>query len=230
MGTCSLEVTPTQAVIVGGVAVGALKPTEAAAQLDKQLELIGRYIEEQHGHLRLLERARSVKNPPPNGADAHDPPFQVVQRLEADFASDAPMDKILDRLIELGFDRFGEGVLTANTSRRETVVRFRITDWDAKVHELQDVCAADAWKKWCATAAAKGVCHSDSPPAELQFQFFGVRSVETVLHPDGGIRRWEFNFTPQQHTPAPPDLVGLVSLHFNGNITLNYSYIREEKP
>jgi hypothetical protein len=230
MGTCSLEVKPTEAVIVGGVAVGGLKPTEAGAQLDKQLEIIRKYVEEQHGHLQVMERARTVRNPLPNGADMHEPPYQVVQRLEAKFDANAPMDTILDRMIELGLDRFGENVMNTNGSRRETVVRFRFADWDGKMRDLQDRCTADAWKKWCETAAAKGVCHSEAPPAEIQLQYFNVRSVEMVLHPDGGTRRWEFNYAPHQRAADAPDLVGNISVHLNGNATLNYSYTREEKP
>ncbi|MGA8223106.1 MAG: SIMPL domain-containing protein [Candidatus Acidiferrales bacterium] len=229
-GTCSMEVAPAEAVIVGGIAVDALKPTEAAAQVDRQLESIRKYVEEQHGHLELLERARTVLNPPPNGAQLREPPFQEVQRLEAKFAADAPIDAILDRLIELGLDRFGENVMNINGSRRETVVRFRIADWDARMHDLQDRCLADAWKKWCATDAAKDVCHSDKPPAEIQMQYFNVRSAETSLYPEGGARRLEINIAPHQRTADPPDLSGNITLHLNGSATWNYSYNGEEKP
>jgi len=229
-GTCSVDVTPAEAVIVGGVAVEALKPTEAAAQLDKQMEQIRKYVEDQHGHLLLLERARTVKNPPPNGAEGREPPFQVVQRLEVKFSADAPVDAILDRLIELGLDRFGENVLNANNSRREPVVRFRIKDWDAKLRDLQDRCTADAWKRWCATGAAKDACHTDLPPAELQLQMFNVRTAETILFPDGGTRRLEFNLATHQRPADPPDLAGNITIHLNGNATWNYSYTTEEKP
>ena len=229
-GTCSLELAPTKAVIVGGVAAAALKPTEAAAQLDKQLEIIRKYVSEQHGQLQLFERARTVKNPPPNAPDAHDPPFQEVQRLEAVFAADAPLDAILDRLIELGLDRFGENVLNTNNSRREPVVRFRVTGWDAKMRDFQDQCTADAWKKWCDTDTAKDACRTEKPPPDLQLQFFNVHSVESVLYPDGGVRPWNFSFSPRQPILEPPDLLGIVSLHLNGSVNLNYSYTREEKP
>jgi hypothetical protein len=229
-GTCSLEIVPAKAVIVGGVAVAALKPTEAAAQLDKQLDAIRKYVEEQHGQLQLLERVRTVKNPPPNGPESHDPPFQEVQRLEVAFAADAPLDAILDRLMELGLDRYGENVLNTNNARREPIVRFRIADWDAKMRKLQEQCTLDAWKKWCATGLAKGVCHSEIPPADLQLQSFNVHSVESVLYPDGGVRPWNFSFSPHQPILEPPDLLGNVSVHLNGNVNLNYSYTLEEKP
>jgi hypothetical protein len=225
-----MELAPAKAVVVGGVAAGGLKPTEAAAQLDKQVEMIRKYVEEQHGRLQLLERVRTAKNPSPNGRETPDPPFQEVQRLEAAFAADAPLDAILDRLIELGLDRFGENVLNPNNSRREPVVRFRIADWDDKMRDLQNRCTANAWKNWCDTDAAKDICHSDTPPADLQLQFFNVHSVETVLYPDGGVRRWDFNVTPQQRTLDPPDLLGNITLHLNGRVNLNYSYTREEKP
>jgi len=229
-GTCSMELAPTKAVIVGGVAAGGLKPTEAAAQLDKQLELIRKYVAEQHGQLHLLERARTAKNPSANGRETPDPPFQEVQRLEVAFATDAPIDAILDRLMELGLDRFGENVLNTNNSRREAVVRFRLLDWDSKMLDLQNRCTADAWKKWCATDAAKSVCGSELPPADLQLAFFNVHSAETVLYPDGSVRRWEFNFSPQQRKLEPPDLLGNIGIHLDGTANLNYYYTRDEKP
>jgi hypothetical protein len=229
-GNCSLEVAPTKAVIVGGVAVSALKPTEAAEQLDKQLALMRAFIEENHGQLILLERARTVKPPPGNNSNDTEPPFQVVQRLHAEFPADAPMDKILQRMIELGLDRFGENVLNNNGSRRETVVRYRVGDFEQKVREMQQRCTADAWKQWCTTPQAKGVCRSDDPPADVQLQSFSARSVETVLVPDNGANHWTFNYSRGQPVADSPELLGNVTLHLTATASLGYSFAREEKP
>jgi hypothetical protein len=229
-GSCAAEVKPTVAVIAGGVAVGGLKPVDAAEDLDKQLAVIRKYVEESHGQLILLERVRTLKTPSPNAAMETDPPFQVVQRLHAEFPADAPVDAILQRLLELGFDRFGETVLNSNNSRRENVVRYRLPDLDSKLRDMEQSCAADAWKKWCATPAAKGVSKSDEPPPDLQMQNLSIRSTETVLLPDGGTNRWVINYSRNQRTFDPPDLLGNITLHLTGSMNLNYSYARDEKP
>jgi hypothetical protein len=226
-GACSLEVRPDEAVIAGGVAVAGLKPTEATAELDKQLELIGTTVGENHGRLTFLERARTIKNPSPSGND-REPPFEVVQRLQAEFPADAPVDAILEKLISMGLDRFGENVLRANTSRREVVVRYRITNFDARVAALEENCTLAAWKNWCATDAAKGLCDSNSPPEDIQLVNLNVRSEENVLQPEANPRRWQATYSPGQRTVDPPELLGNIPLHLNATILLNYRV--ESKP
>jgi hypothetical protein len=220
-GVCTEELRPDVAVIAGGVALAGLKPTESTAELEKQLELIRGVVEENHGRLTLQERARTIKNPSPNGND-REPPFEVVQRLQAEFPADAPVDAILEKMISLGLDRFGDNVLRANTSRREVVVRYRMVKSDAKIAELQESCTIDAWKKWCATDAAKGLCESKEPPEEIQLVNFNVRSEESVLQPEGNPRRWQFSYSNAQRTADPPELLGNIPLHLTGTILLNY--------
>src|SRR5947207_7595057 len=100
-GTCSIEVRPDAAVIVGGVAAGGLQPIEAVDKLEKQLALVRGYLDSNRGQLQLLERVRTLRNSPARPQDA-EPPFQVVQRLRAELPVNAPIDQILQRLIELG--------------------------------------------------------------------------------------------------------------------------------
>jgi uncharacterized protein YggE len=225
-GTCTGEMAPDKAVMIGGVSSGALKPTDAIDQLDKQLAAIRTYVESNHGHLELLERVRTLKNPPQQGREDTEPPFLVVQRLQADFPATAPVDAILQKLIELGLDRFGDNILN-NYNRREAVVRFRVSDFDAKLHDMEQRCTADAWKQWCATPAASG-CASSMPPAGLELQFFTVRSEESLLRPDGGTSaNWQFSYNRAQRPPDAPDLLGNVTVHLDGNISLMY---RPEAP
>lgn len=226
-GACESEVRPDVAVIAGGVAVAGLKPTESTAELEKELQLIQAAVKENHGRLTLQERARTVKNPSPNGNDL-EPPFEVVQRLQAEFPADAPVDAILEKMISLGLDRFGDNVLRANTSRREVVVRYRIANFDAKTGALQESCTLDAWKKRCATDAAKGLCDFKEPPEDLQLANFTVRSEESVLQPEGNPRRWQFTYSNAQHAADPPELLGNIPLHLTGTILLNYRV--ESKP
>jgi hypothetical protein len=226
-GGCESEVSPDVAVIAGGVAVAGLKPTETTAELDKQLELIRGVIEENHGRLTLQERARTIKSPSPNGND-REPPFEVVQRLQAEFPAEAPVDSILEKMIALGLDRFGDNVLRANASRREAVIRYRNAKFDAKIAALEESCTQDAWKKSCATDAAKDLCYSKEPPGDLQLVNFHVRSEESVLQPEGNVRRWQFTYSNTQHEADSPELLGNIPLHLTGTILLNYRV--EPKP
>lgn len=226
-GSCSMEMSPDKAVIVGGVSSSALKPSDAAQQLDKQLGLMRSYAAEKHGELQLLERVRTLKNPPPGREDL-EPPFQIVQRLQASFPADAPVDAILQKLIELGFDRFGDNVLN-NYNRRETVVRFHISNFEAKLNDLQQRCTADAWKQWCEAGNATRACPSQSPPASLDLQAFNVRSREALMRPEGPSLPWQVSVNRAQRSPEPPDLLGNVTVHLEATISLSY-HAPDEKP
>jgi hypothetical protein len=227
-GTCATEMSPNQALIVGGVSSSGLKPGDAIDQLEKQLGLMRSYVAEKHGEIETLERVRTLKNPQPGRVD-NEPPFQVVQRLQVTFPANAPMDAILEKLIELGFDRYGDNVLN-NSNRREVVIRFRITDADERLKSFEKQCTAEAWKQWCSTATDKEICGSKTPPAAMDLQSFNVRSKEALMRPDGGSAPWQFNVNRgQQRSPEVPDLMGNVTVHLIGNINLLYR--REaEKP
>lgn len=90
-GSCNAEIAPDKAFIIGGVSSSAVQPEDAIAQLDKQLAAIRTYVEDNHGHLELMERVRTLKNPSqqPNRAD-NEPPFEVVQRLAGGFSRHRP--------------------------------------------------------------------------------------------------------------------------------------------
>jgi Protein of unknown function (DUF541) len=227
-GTCTMEIAPDKALIIGGVSSSALKPSDAVEQLDKQLALMRAYVAEKHGELEMMERVRTVKNPQP-GREASEPPFQVVQRLQATFPADAPVDAILEKLIELGMDRFGENVLN-DYNRRQAVVRYHISDFDAKMTEFQQRCTGEAWKQWCATANSAKACAKPTPPPNLELQGFFVRSKESLMHPEGNSAPWQWSAgRGQQHPAPPPDLLGNVTVHLEGNINLTYQS-EDEKP
>jgi len=222
-GACTKPAAPNVAVILGGMASSALKPVEAVGHLDEHLKAIKDYVEENHGRLRLLERVRTIANPPPNRSGTErELPFQVVQRLQAEFAADAPVDGILQRLIELGLDRFGDNVLNTNGSRREAVILFRFEDFDAEIRELRKQCVADAWKGWCDTPSPAPACPAE-PPAALQVQVFTVRSTEKLLRPDGGgAQYWQLSYTGAQRSGEPLELMDNLTVHLSGTILLTY--------
>jgi hypothetical protein len=228
-GSCTGEVAPTVAIIAGGVAVYGIKPLDAADNLDKQLDAIRKYVEENHGTLILLERVRTLKNPAFNGSSDTGPPFEIVQRLHVELPVTAPVDAVLQRLLELGLDRFGETVLATN-NRREEAVLFRIGNLDSALHEMEHRCIEDAWKKWCATDPPASFCKSDAPPSNFQLANFSARSDEEVLLPGSGAGYWQVTLTRGQDARPPRDLLGNITLHLTGTIFLSFSYPREEKP
>jgi hypothetical protein len=216
-GTCAMSAAPDIAVVLGGIASGALKPIEAIEQLDQHLHII-----QAHGRLQLMERVRTLKTPSFN-PNEREFPVEVVQRLHAEFSADAPVDAIMQRLIELGLDRFGDNVLVSNGSRRAAVILFRFDDFDAKMRDLQKQCVANAWKEWCVAPTSAGTCPSEQPPAALQLQSFAVRSTEKLLRPDGGgAQYWQFTYTGVQRQAEPLELLGKVVVHFSGTIMLTY--------
>lgn len=227
-GTCSMDVSPDQAVIVGGVSSSGLRPEDAVSQLEKQLASMRTYLMEKHGELQLMERVRTLKNPTP-GREDPEPPFQVIQRLQVKLPADAPVDTILQKLIELGLDRFGDNVLY-NSNRREAVIRFRVSNLDAKIKDMQQQCTASAWKQFCATSASDQVCTSDTPPANLDLQMFNVRSKDPLMRPDGGTAPWQLTVNRTQRLVEPPDLLGNVTVHLEGNILVTYHREEATKP
>ena len=225
-GRCVGEVRPNRASIVGEIAVAALKSTDAIERLDHELAVIRSFIEENHGELQLLERVRNVKALQ-QGMDGRDPLFEVVQRLTVVFPADAPSDRILQRLFELGMDRFGDNVADNRYGQRPGVIHFGISDFDAKMQEFQRVCTADAWKTACAAESPPSACAGGRPP-ELQLQSFRVQSDEKLLMPENGVNYWNLNYAPSQPLPKPPDLLGNVTVHLSGTILLTYR--KDERP
>jgi hypothetical protein len=228
-GSCTGEIAPSLVVIAGGVAQQGLKPLDTSAELDKQMSAIAKYIDENHGKLVLFERVRTLKNPAPYGSSDPGQPFEIIQRLHVELPLSAPIDAILQRLLELGLDRFGETVLSANGHREEAVLN-RVTDVDSFTHAMEQRCVADAWKTWCSTTAPKDVCKTADPPPDLENLSFNARSDEQVLLPGVAASYWTLNsFRGVPRIPSK-DLLGNITVHFTGSVSATYRIPPEEKP
>jgi hypothetical protein len=228
-GSCTGEIAPSIAIIAGGVAVQGLKPLDTSADLEKQMAAIAKYVDENHGKLILLERVRTVKNPAPYGSSDPGQPFEIIQRLHVELPVSAPVDAILQRLLELGLDRFGETVFSANGHREEAVL-YRVTDVDSFTHAMEQRCIADAWKTWCSAAAAKDSCKTGDPTPDLENLTFNARSDEQVLIPGIAVTYWTLNsFRGAPRNPSK-DLLGNITVHFSGSVSAMYRIPLEEKP
>ncbi|HEY1924306.1 MAG TPA: SIMPL domain-containing protein [Candidatus Acidoferrum sp.] len=228
-GSCAGEIAPSMAIIAGGVAVQGLKPLDTSADLEKQMAAIAKYVEENHGKLILLERVRTLKNPAPYGSSDPGQPFEIIQRLHVELPTSAPVDAILQHLLELGLDRFGETVLSANGHREEAVL-YRVADLDSFTHAMEQHCIADAWKTWCSTAAAKDACKTADPPPDLENLTFTARSDEQVLIPGIAATYWTLSsFRGAPRSPSK-DLLGNITVHFSGSVSAMYRIPPDEKP
>jgi len=225
-GDCEAELRPAMAVVSGGVAVSALKPSSAVDQLDKQMALIRDYVQQNRGKLKELERVRMVHTEGSVNGQPRDPSFQLEQRIRGEFPADAPMDSILEHLIELGLDRFGDNMVSAESRQSIVVVRYEIVGFDEQLKQIRDRCTTEAWKRWCVTAGAKSLsCKAGDLPESLQLQSLTLRSTEKLMRSEGPTDYYRVTITAYQpgQQISPPELLGNVPLHLIGNIILNNS-------
>ncbi len=225
-GDCEAELRPAKAVVSGGVAVSALKPLSAVEQLDKQMALIRDYVQRNQGKLKELERVRMVHTEGSVNGQPRDPSFQLAQRIRAEFPADAPMESILEHLMELGLDRFGDNMSSPESRQSIVVVRYEIANFDEQLKQIRDRCTTEAWKRWCVSAGAKSLsCKAGDLPESLQLQSLTLRSTEKLMRGEGPTDYYRVSITAYQpgQQVSPPELLGNVPLHLVGNITLNNS-------
>jgi hypothetical protein len=225
-GECEAELRPATAVVSGGVAVSALKPSSAVDQLDKQMVLIRDYVQQNHGKLKELERVRMVHTEGSVNGQPRDPSFQLAQRIRAEFPADAPMESILEHLMELGLDRFGDNMSAPESRQSIVVIRYEIANFDEQLKQIRDRCTVEAWKHWCVSGGAKSLsCKTGELPESLQLQSLTLRSTEKLMRGEGSADYYRVNITAYQSGQQipPPDLLGNVPLHLVGNIILNNS-------
>ena len=216
--TCTAELEPAKVLILGGVSASGLKPADVAAQLDRQMEAFERAVQNVHGILVRLERVRAITT---NRASNEEraPAFEMVQRVRVEFSADAPVDSILNQLLLIGLDRFGDS-LQSNSGRQTSMpVRYAFRDFSGDMQTFRDQCRAQAEKQFCEEHADQ--CLS-GPPKNTSGSFF-ARSEERVLRPEGGSNYLEWNEplagrAAQQ--PNDPQLLGNIIVHMKGSYTL----------
>jgi hypothetical protein len=225
-GDCEAELRPARAVVSGGIAVSALKPSSAADQLDKQMKLIREYVQQNQGKLKDLERVRMIHTEGSVNGQPRDPSFQLAQRIRAEFPADAPIDSILEHLMELGLDRFGENMSPAESRQSIIVIRYELENFDEQLKEIRNRCTTEAWKRWCVSAGAQSLsCKAGDLPESLQLQSLTLRSTEKVMRGEGPTDYYRISITAYQsgQQASPPELLGNLPLHLVGNIVLNNS-------
>jgi hypothetical protein len=209
-------VRPAKVFILGGVTATGLKPVDVSAQLDRQMEAFDRAVQQAHGVLVRLERVRafSTRRGPNEAGGAT---LEIVQRIRAEFDAATAVDSVLNQLLLIGLDRFGDTLDT--NSGRQMPVRYVFRDFNADMQSLRDKCRAEAEKQFCDQRA--DLC-SPAAPRNMVGSFV-ARSEERVLRPEGGANYLEWNDAPAGRSSpdrADPQLLGNLAIHMKGYYTL----------
>lgn len=215
--SCAVELRPAKVAILGGVSAAGLKPADVAAQLDRQMDIFEHAVQEAHGILTRLERVRTiVTSRGPN--DARTANFELVQRVRAEFNADAPVDSILNQLLLIGLDRFGESIENNSGRQANLPVRYTFRDFSGDMQAFRDKCRAQAEKQFCDEHSEQ--CAS-GPPKNAAGSFV-ARSEERVLRPEGGSNYIEWAETVPGRAAAErtdPQLLGNITIHLKGYYT-----------
>ncbi|MEE9158513.1 MAG: SIMPL domain-containing protein [Gammaproteobacteria bacterium] len=225
---CEGTLAPDLAVIVGGITAESLKPLEAKAQLDKQLAEIKRYISSKGGTVSLLETVRAIRQRQ-QGSRRQDKekelPFILVQRLEFKFPRGVGIDEILERLLQLGFDRYGRAIRPQRGGYGpQVVVYYRFTNAENTLERIYRRCKQEAVKNWCQVTgerATHAACRAS--PAQLDWHF-PTRSLRLQSQPvlkEHGSQPIVINFPWQGEQLNAIDLMGDVTLQLIGTLVLS---------
>jgi hypothetical protein len=215
---CTGDIRPDRAVIVGGMTAEAVKPTEAQAQLDRQIAELKRLAASHGGEVRLLERLRAARaasdRQPPR---AEPPPFVALQRLEVDLPATVDVDALLERVLRLGLDRFGSGVRIEYVDTNPRVlVRYRFSALARELDALHERCRQQAIGAWC--AGSPPVPQACSLAPEERGRRFRTQSLSVQTQPllleQGGVTRYRLSL------PWPPDQV--TSVEVLGNLAVRF--------
>jgi len=215
---CSAELRPARAVIVGGVSASGLKPLDVAAQLDRQMEVFERTVHDAHGVLIRLERVRAITTSRASN-DARTSTLEMVQRVRAEFEAGAPVDSILNQLLLIGLDRFGDSVENSSGRQTNLPVRYVFRDFNGEMQSFRDKCRMQAEKQFCEEHSEQ--CASGVPRNATGS--FAARSEERVLRPEGGNNYLEWTEVGPGRVPpdrSDPQLLGNMVVHMKGYYSL----------
>ncbi len=221
-GACRAILRPDRAVIVGGMSASGIKPTETAARLDRQLDVLKALADEENATLRLVERVRAARSPRSRSRDQAVEPYVVVQRIELETGLDADIDRLLERTLQTGLDRYGSSAgVEPQSGGSQPLVVYRFSDLDGLLRSAHDQCRSSAIRTWCETQAGDdtGACVAalEAPEMRLTTEQF-VLTSRPVTKANGNVEAvqvlWPWVAT------VPLELGGDAELHFSGTITL----------
>lgn len=223
---CNGEARPDRVVIVGGISAQGLKPALAKTQLDAQIEAIRKYVTAKQGRLILLEVLRAAQSVTRTAAPEKTAtqPFILVQSLEAEFPLTQDVDAILERLLQLGLDRFGKQVsVEASSYGRNVMVYYRFADLRAQLERMLSTCKQRLAAEWCAPARAnpdRGACKSTESLDQRFPTLTGSFQSAPMLREHGGRAPFYLTYPWQSAQISQVELLGNTPLALSGPLTI----------
>lgn len=225
--SCSGEVKPDHARIVGGVTAESLKPAEAREQIERQLAEIRKYVTQRGGAVHVMERVRAVRGIPRDARNVtmDQLPFVVIQRLEMDFPLRIDIDETLERLLQFGLDRYGRNLgLDSGDASPKIVVRYRFSDLTATLKGIHQQCKAAALQQWCETNTPAGEHQACTDALRKISHRFTTQSLmlqsQPVLGEYGQSALVQLSYPWNEGQLTAIELVGNVPLRLHGTITV----------
>ncbi len=222
--SCTSSVRPDRVRISGGISAQSLKPTGTKQQLEKQLGTIRSFVEGNDGVLRTLERVRLVRpprSPDEGGAPGNLTPFMAIQRLQADFPASVDVDAIMEKLLQLGLDRFGKSFqLNYYDQQAHVVVHWGFSNLQQELEALRKDCVKQAWEKLCALKKgdrphpACGGTEGTAEPLLPAYQF--TITTQYVQIETGSTTPFTFTYPWQAAQIESFELLGDIELRLSG--------------
>ncbi len=227
-GSCNATAQPDLALIVGGVSAQGLKPTAVKTQLEKQLAELERYATQVGGKLRKLETLRVIR-PTGNPSDHAEQrtPFSMVQRVQFELPAEREIDPVLEKVLQLGLDSYGEDVgLYGHSGSPQVVVRYGFSGPRAVYDRIASQCRRQALAQWCRTGGAAAPAEDDCENPEwgarnLRLQQLYLQS-QPVYQAPLQLAPVVLNYPHNEATLRDLQLLGNRTLNFSGSVTLGY--------
>jgi hypothetical protein len=219
---CRGSITPAAAVISAGMTAEGLKPADVQQQLERQLAAVEELAHRHGGIVRRLERLRAVRGP---GEPAQPAPFVVLQRLEIELPLSAPIDAVLDGLLPLGVDRFGNEMRLEDAGRgAKLVALYRFDHLDERLRDIQAECRKQGFRQWCEQHSSQDGCadildalagyfHDDGLRLDglRMIDSYGSVSLQSLNWPSPGMRLEDIRVG----SPEPVELSGTFFMQFD---------------
>ncbi len=151
-GNCEGSLAPDQVVISAGLAVESHRPIQGRDVLQKRLDELQGMVKERGGAVVRLEKVRLIQKLARHNKHKGTKklPYLILQRLEFVFPTKTDVDEVLERLLELGVDRFGKTISPhKRNSNHQVVVYYRFSNLVEQLDRIREDCTQQVVMKWC---------------------------------------------------------------------------------
>jgi hypothetical protein len=215
---CSITLQPDVVVIVGGISAKGQKAAEVGARLDQITQSVKQRAAELNGKVVLGDRLRGAKAATPRAEKDEPAPYVGVQLVEIEFPLSVDIDRMLDRLLPLGIDRFGKRIgLEASTETRPFVF-YRVTGLGKSAAPVVAACKEQLLPNTCGNVLHP-LCQA--PAGKVQ-QCVQILAANLRAEVNDGRYRDTLSLEFPAMSVKPIESAGQGPFVFNGEVTVGY--------